>query len=178
MPDSTQPQPQPEPPSAVRVRRVGPDDRAVLERLWLLFRHDLSRFTGTLPHPDGTFRSERLEAALTDAGWAAFLAHHGDSPVGFAFVRSLERQPFVLNSFFVVAGARRTGVGSQFVHEVLATFPGRWEVAFQEANTVAGHFWRAVAASHDPRWSEERRAVPGQPDVPPDSWIGFTVHDR
>ena len=157
------------------VRRVTIEDRRVLERLWLLFRHDLSRFTGVLPRADGTFRSERLEAALTDPGWAAFLACCGDSPVGFAFVRSLERQPFVLNSFFVVAAVRGTGVSSALAHEVVTTFPGTWEVAFQEANTVATHFWRKVAAAHSPDWTEERRAVPGRPDLPADSWITFAV---
>ena len=175
MPDFA-PLPSPSP-SMLHVRRAHPDDRPVLERLWLLFRHDLSRFTGALPRPDGTFRSERLEAALTESGWAAFLATKGDSPVGFAFARSLEQEPFVLNSFFVVAGARRAGVGSALAHQVVTTFPGRWEVAFQEANTTAVPFWRQVAASHDPEWTEELRAVPGQLDLPPDSWVTFTVRD-
>jgi len=57
----------------VDVRRAAAQDRPVLERLWLLFRHDLSRFTGDLPRADGTYRSERLEAALTNPGWAAEL---------------------------------------------------------------------------------------------------------
>ena len=33
----------------VNVRRATAEDRPVLERLWLLFRHDLSRLTGDLP---------------------------------------------------------------------------------------------------------------------------------
>ena len=175
MPDST-PTPSPSLP-ILTVRRATAEDRPVLERLWLLFRHDLSRFTGDLPRTDGTFRSERLEAALTDPGWAAFLACCGDSPVGFAFVRRLERQPFVLNSFFVVAAVRGTGVGSALAHHVVTTFPGTWEVAFQEVNSVATHFWRKVAAAHGPGWTEERRAVPGQPHLPADSWITFEVDD-
>ena len=160
---------------ALTVRPASADDRPVLERLWLLFRHDLSRFTGALPRADGTFRSERLEAALMDPGWAAYLASRGDCPVGFAFVRSLERQPHVLNSFFTVAAVRGTGVGSALAQHVLTRHPGRWEVAFQEANTVAAHFWRKLAAAHDPQWCEERRDVPGRPHVPADSWISFDV---
>ncbi|HET8768050.1 MAG TPA: GNAT family N-acetyltransferase, partial [Pedococcus sp.] len=76
----------------------------MLERLWLLVRHDMSRFTGDLPRPDGSFRAERLESALTDPGWAAYTASLGAAPVGFAFVRGLHTQTRVLNSFFVVAG--------------------------------------------------------------------------
>jgi predicted acetyltransferase len=173
MPEPTPTPPRPLP--TLTVRRATADDRPVLERLWLLFRHDMSRFNGDLPRADGTFRSERLEAALTDRGWAAFLALRGDSPVGFAVVRSLERQPFILNSFFVVAAARGTGMGSALAHEVVASFPGTWEVAFQEANTVAAHFWRKVAAAHGPRWTEERRAVPDRPHLPADSWVTFEV---
>jgi predicted acetyltransferase len=63
-------------------------------------------------------------------------------------------------------------------HHVVTAHPGRWEVAFQEANTVAVHFWRKVAATHDPRWTEKRRPVPDRPHLPPDSWITFTVQDH
>lgn len=159
----------------VTVRRAVADDLPVLERLWLLFRHDLSRFNGDLPNADGTYRSERLELAMTDPGWAAFIGYRQDSPLGFAFVRSLDRQPFVLNSFFVVAAARGTGLSGSLVHHVLTAFPGSWEVAFQDSNTVAGHFWRKVAAAHDSRWAEEHRRVPGRPHLQPDSWITFEV---
>jgi predicted acetyltransferase len=157
------------------VRRATSHDRPVLERLWLLFRHDLSLFTGALPHPDGTFRSERLAASLTESGWAAFLAHQQEAPVGFALVRSLDRPPFVLSSFFVVAGVRGSGLAGAFARDVLAAFPGSWEVAFQEPNAVAARFWRRVAAAHDDGWSEVCRAVPDRPDLPPDSWVTFDV---
>lgn len=160
---------------ALTVRRATPADRPLLERLWLLFRHELSGLTGTLPRPDGTFRSERLDAALADPGWAAFVGFLGEAPVGFAFVRGLDGSPRVLNSFFVVAGARRSGVGSTLVGEVLGAFPGPWEVAFQEANEPAVGFWRRTAAAHDPHWAEELRPVPGRPEAAPDSWISFRV---
>jgi hypothetical protein len=66
-------------------------DRALVERLWLLFRHDMTEFNGGLPNPDGTFRSEWLVSALEDENWAAHLAFAGDRPVGFAFVRAAGR---------------------------------------------------------------------------------------
>jgi hypothetical protein len=51
-----------------------------VERLWLMFRHDLSEFSGQLPFPDGTFRSERVDAAFADPGWAAYLLYRQDHP--------------------------------------------------------------------------------------------------
>ncbi|HWM72468.1 MAG TPA: GNAT family N-acetyltransferase [Nocardioides sp.] len=164
-----------EPNVPVHVAPAGPEHAEILGRLWLLFRHDLTEFTGGLPFADATYRSERLALALRDATWAAALVQLGEVPVGFALVRSIDREPFVLNSFFVVRGARRSGVGREAVRQVLATRPGRWTVAFQDTNPGAVGFWRRVAADHDPQWTEEARPVPDRPDLPPDSWISFRV---
>ncbi|MEV4803188.1 GNAT family N-acetyltransferase [Nonomuraea sp. NPDC049421] len=155
---------------------VTASDRPVVERLWLMFRHDMSEFQGGLPRPDATFRSERLESAFADPGWAAYLMSCGDRPAGFAFVRGLDGPVRVLNSFFVVRAARRSGLGLRAVRVVVARHPGRWEIAFQEANTGAVAFWRRVAADlAGDAWTEERRPVPGRPEVPPDTWIAFTA---
>ncbi|GAB1821962.1 GNAT family N-acetyltransferase [Herbidospora sp. RD11066] len=158
------------------VRPATVADRPVVERLWLMFRHDMSEFTGGLPNPDGTYRTERLEAAFTDPGWAPYLVTGGDRPLGFAFVRSLDGPVRVLNSFFVVRGARRSGIGLYAVTEVVARHPGPWEVAFQDDNHAAVAFWRRAATEvAGDAWTEEKRPVPGRPDLPPDVWISFTL---
>ncbi|MFC4011192.1 GNAT family N-acetyltransferase [Nonomuraea purpurea] len=158
------------------VRPAGAADRPAIERLWLMFRHDMSEFGSLLPNADATFISERLHSAFTDADWAPYLFTSGDRPAGFAFVRNLAGPARVLNSFFVVRGARRTGLGLRAVQDVIARHPGPWEIAFQDANTGAVAFWRRVATEiAGDRWTEERRPVPGRPDVPPDAWISFTA---
>ncbi|MEV4570741.1 GNAT family N-acetyltransferase [Nonomuraea sp. NPDC049419] len=158
------------------VRPATAADRPVVERLWLMFRHDMSEFQGGLPRPDATFRSDRLESAFGDPGWTAYLLSCGDRPAGFAFVRGLDGPVRVLNSFFVVRAARRSGLGLRAVRDVVARHPGRWEIAFQEANAGAVAFWRRVAADlAGDAWTEERRPVPGRPEAPPDTWIAFTA---
>ncbi|MDX6364430.1 MAG: hypothetical protein QOC85_3440, partial [Streptomyces sp.] len=37
------------------VRLASVPDRPVVERLWLMFRHDMSELNDLLPNPDGTF---------------------------------------------------------------------------------------------------------------------------
>jgi predicted acetyltransferase len=162
----------------VTVRPVAPTELAVLERLWLMFHHDLSEFRGRLPDPDGTFHHERLRAAVDDPAWAAYLVWTQDRPVGLALVRALDQPVRVLNAFFIVRGLRRSGVGSRVVREVLLRHPGSWEVAFQDDNETAVHFWRRTArATAGEGWTEERRAVPARPDLPPDVWISFATDD-
>ncbi|MGW7548506.1 GNAT family N-acetyltransferase [Streptomyces sp. NPDC054770] len=163
----------------VVVRPAVPGDRPVVERLWLMFRHDLSGFRGLLPAPDGSFRDERVEDAFSSPDWAPYLFVRGEHPVGFAFVRALDAPARVLNSFFVVRGVRRTGIGLAAVREVLARHPGRWEIAFQYENPGAVAFWRRVAAeAAGDDWTERPRPVPGRPELPPDVWISFDTASR
>ena len=165
----------------VHVRPANPADRPTVERLWLMFRHDLSEFAAAgqlqLPNPDGTFRSERVDAAFGEGGgdWAPYLFWSGEHPVGFAFVRGINSATRVLNSFFVVRGARRAGGGMRAVRDVVARYPGSWAVAFQDANPGAVAFWRRVGEELAPgEWGEERRPVPEWPGLAPDVWVSFT----
>lgn len=173
-PPSLPPTPAPTPPE-VSVRPATPADHPVLERLWLMFRHDMADVDGRLPLPDGTYHGDRLAVALGgDPDWAPYLLASGERPVGLAFVRGLTGPVNVLNSFFVVRGARRAGHGLRAVQDVVARHAGRWEVAFQEQNAKAVCFWRRVAGEiAGTSWNEERRPVPGRPELPPDVWISF-----
>lgn len=161
---------------ALALRVAEAADRPVLERLWLMFRHDLSEFRGVLPNPDGTFRSDRLLAAFDDPDWVAYLLISDDRPVGLALVRGLKSATRVLSGFFVVRGLRRSGIGRRAVRQVLDRHPGRWQVAFQDDNPAAAHFWRRVATDlAGDAWTEDRRPVPDQPQLRPDTWISFTT---
>ncbi|MER6328632.1 GNAT family N-acetyltransferase [Streptomyces sp. NPDC014983] len=160
----------------VRVRPATPEDRPAVERLWLMFRHDMSEYQGGLPAADGTFRSERVESAFTAPGWAPYLLTCGDGLAGLAFVRGLDGPVRVLNSFFVARGVRRGGVGLRAAVDVLRRHPGRWEIAYQRGNAGAEAFWHRVAEEVAPGdWDRAERAVPGRPSLPPDLWLSFTV---
>lgn len=160
-------------PEPIFARRGTVADRQCLERLWLMFRHDMSSVTPALPNPDGSFRSERLEHALAEIGWQAWLLMLGEYPGGLAIVRSVDEPVRVLNSFFVVAGARRHRLGVDFARAVIGQYPGSWDIAYQDHNSAAAALWPAVARSFDPAYTIQRRAVPGKPDVPPDVWVSF-----
>lgn len=165
--------PQPDLPSPVLARRATVSDQAPLDMLWLIFRHDMSAYTRALPDRDGTYRRERLLLGLTDQAWSAWILAADDHPIGFALVRALDQPVHVLNSFFVVAPARRRGLGLRFARAVIQADPGRWTVAFQDANTAATRFWPRLAASFTSDWDLEYRPVPDRPDLPADTWVTF-----
>lgn len=78
----------------------------------------------------------------------------------------------MMAEFFVVRAVRRQQVGHEAMLQLFGMHPGRWEIAFQEANTGSARFWRRVAtAVAGDGWSEEPRPVPGKPEIAPDVWI-------
>jgi len=159
------------------VRRVTADDRVLMERLWLMFRHDLSEFQGQLPRPDGSYRTEWLEKVLTgDPDWAGYLVYSEENPIGFCFMRALTEPVHVLNAFFMVRPVRRKGLGLRAVLEVLGHHPGPCEVAFQANNEKAVRFWQRVATElSGDAWTQEERPIRDNPAAKPDVWISFKV---
>ncbi|MGC4894081.1 hypothetical protein [Micromonospora sp. DT31] len=96
----------------VSLRSLLPDDLPVLERLWQLYRHDLSEFRGMLPDVTGLFAPGRLPHHLHDTNTAGYLIRRDENPVGFAFVSGVTVAPLRIVEFFVVRAVRRSGVGS------------------------------------------------------------------
>ncbi|WP_343074453.1 GNAT family N-acetyltransferase [Phytoactinopolyspora limicola] len=139
-----------------------------------MFRHDMSEFNGVLPNTDATYRSDRLDLAFDHPDWIPYLITSDDRPIGLAFIYGLGGSVRTINSFVVVRGVRRQGAGLRAACDLVNLHPGPWQVAFQDVNAGAARFWRRVAtivAGQD--WTEERRAVPGRPDLPPDVWVSF-----
>lgn len=165
--------------SRVALHPVTPDTRPIVERLWQLYSHDMSEYRGTMPNADGTFPLDRLASFFGDPDRRAYLVYGMSRPVGLAFVRGLAEEPRVVGEFFVVRAARRQGIGRKTALELLRLHSGRWEIPFQEENPGAARFWRAVASDvAGNAWHEERRAVRGKPNIPPDVWIGLESEDR
>lgn len=153
---------------AIHLRSIGDEERPVLERLWQLYRHDLSEFRDSYPNADGLFKAMPANVSGyfidSDPGLAGFVLLGGEDPRKIA-------------EFFVVRSYRRQGVGQETALEVLRRHPGRWEIAFQEQNPKAARFWRRIAAevAGEGGYREERRPVPGKPHIPPDVWLTLTA---
>jgi predicted acetyltransferase len=170
----------------VGLRPLSAETRPVVERLWQLYRHDLSEFRGThgpagfrgsLPDEDGVFHVRSLAPFFEDdPDRAAYVFASGTSAIGFAFVSGLTADARLMSEFFVVRGLRGHGVARAAVDEVFALHPGTWEIPFQERNVAAARFWRRVSAEvGGDSVREELRPVPGKPEVPLDVWITVTV---
>lgn len=158
--------------ASTSLRPVTREQWPVVERLWQLYRHDLSEFRGSMPDGEGLYKPGRLPTYFGDRDGCGYLIYSGSALAGFALIRGLSDEPRVMGEFFVVRAVRRKRVGYEAALQLLGLHPGRWEIAFQEENPGAARFWRRVATDAAGRaWREERRPVPGKPEIPPDTWL-------
>jgi predicted acetyltransferase len=153
--------------------------RPVAERLWQLYKHDMSEFVGSLPNEDGEFKQGRLPGYFDNSDAAGYFILEDDHVVGFATVFHLRASVRAMGDFFVVRSARRRRVGEAAAAQLLSIYPGSWTITFQTANTSAGRFWRRLATQVvGEAWSEESLPVPSRPDVPPDIWLRFNFPEQ
>lgn len=164
-------------PATTPVELVPADrsDRAVLENLGQLYRHDLSEAYGLLPNADGTFNNRRLDAFRTgaDPEHRAWLIEVAGRLGGFVMVQPHEGDHSI-GDFFVVRALRGTGVGREAARQVIAGAPGRWRIGYQPYNPGVERFWQQVAtdAAGETWTSHDDPSVEGRP---PDRWIRFTT---
>lgn len=123
---------------------------SVLQNLFELYVHDFSEQVPLRLQQSGRFELSPGEAWWTrDDHFAHFIRVRGEL-VGFALVRRGSRVTQAVDvmdvaEFFVLRGARRTGVGTVAAHALFRLFPGAWEVRVRLTNPAALRFWsRAV----------------------------------
>lgn len=162
----------------VRLAAVSNDEWQIVAWLWQAYRQDMAPIVEGLPYADGRYQAAELNncPSPNGAGYLAWRSHPKtgeDAPVGFAVVDGLRRDRRSITGFWVAPAVRRYGVGRTLAIDVLSRHDDPWVIGFQHDNVGAGEFWRSVAdtAFGAGRWTENLRAVPGRPDVPPDHFI-------
>jgi Predicted acetyltransferase len=76
-----------------------------------------------------------------------------EQPVGFALVsrpprNRREQFDYCMAEFFVVASARRRGVGRDAAHLIFNRFAGNWLITEFAYNKAAVAFWRAIISDY------------------------------
>ena len=123
-------------PAALRLEPFGERTRSTVERLWQLYRHDLSGAFETTPDVDGRFPAGRLPRYFAEPDTPGFLMRLDGAAVGFCGV--LPHEGFVsMGDFFVVRGLRRTGVGQAAALRLIRSRPGPWYTAYMLAITAS-----------------------------------------
>lgn len=145
--------------AAVTVDLAKPSEQSLLAGMMQFYFYDFSEMepegSASMEFtPEGDFGDyEYLPAYWREAGRIPLIIRRGGKPVGFALLnrhshldgREVERN---MAEFFVARKHRRHGVASEAVRQILAAYPGRWEIAVVARNKGGLGFWpRAIEAA-------------------------------
>ena len=99
------------------TRRAGPDDFDAIAELWREFDHEVPP---PIHEGPADVEKELAEVAEILAGEVAFVAEDDGRPVGFALARRRTPTLATLTDLYVRQDARRSGVATELMREVLA----------------------------------------------------------
>ena len=142
----------------VSVRLADDSERTSIERLSQFYIYDFSEM-----EPPGSNEMEfseqggyrplpEIDSYWRVEGFRPLLIRVKDRLAGFALINTRSRHSgrveHNMAEFFVARKYRRRGVAAEAVCQVLARYPGHWEVAVAERNVAARAFWpRAIGAA-------------------------------
>jgi predicted acetyltransferase len=131
------------------VRLVIVDDEDVrLRRLLQLYLYEWSVRVVVPIRPDARFVYDELAHYRSGDGTRLallFVDLETETPLGFAL--AWHKPPsWSLEEFFILAGARRRGIGTRAARALFATHPGPWTFTVRPENADALRFWRHVTA--------------------------------
>ena len=147
----------------LRDARSSDDDREWIRAIYRNYLSELSVSKSGLFPALGEWDARESEFL---AGWFSdhlshpFVILNQGARVGFALVtRSPTDTSHRLSEFFVVAAARRLGIGRSAATLLMSRFAGDWEIVEDEHNRAALAFWRSVIVTlTDGRYRETRLA--------------------
>ncbi len=87
-----------------------------------------------------------------------FVISYNGEPVGFAFVRTLERAHEIAE-FYVRPARRGCGIGRAAVEALFSAFSGPWRIPVQDSNTEGLKFWERVLPASGPKSIEGSSVV-------------------
>ena len=148
-----------------------------MRELWQLYMSELAEFRKSVVLVNDRFRDDRLLTYLAYEDHWPLLIKENNEIVGFSLIRKSKPETHVIGEFFIKPESRRIGVGTLAVSKIVHSFPGNWEVPFQEENAKAAIFWRRTISQLGCEVSEVNSPMLDNPDLAHEVWLSFTITD-
>jgi predicted acetyltransferase len=144
---------------------VTKSDKPILDRLYQLYLHDFSVYTGQNVNNSGLYdHDEHYNDFWEDPRWNPFFIYEDDGLAGFVVVLfenyDVDPDPtHVIWDFMVLRKYRRKGIGREAAILAFNQYKANWAVAQMGTNEPAIQFWRSVIGAYTGgRYTETYRA--------------------
>jgi len=136
----------------VCLMKVSEGNRALLWQLLQQYLQEMAQYYDLAMDADGNYAYRYFDAYFTDPDRKAFLICCGEKTAGFALINPhsyIEKTPdHVLAEFFILPEYRRMHIGYESAQCILHSFPGRWEIKYNEKNAAASKLWNRIASQY------------------------------
>ena len=141
-------------------------DRELLWNINQKYLYEMTLYYDDPMDEKGNYHYGYFDAYFTDPSRKALLIHDDRTLVGFAMVNPYSyidaRPDHVLAEFTIFPQYRRRHLAKEAATQILAAYPGRWEIKYNENNLAAKALWHSVAAPYHPvahRYSENETVL-------------------
>ena len=135
----------------IRLQDVRSEDRELLWNIHQKYLYEMTNYYPDVMDDQGNYRYGHFEGYFTDPARKALFIFDDETLVGFAMLcpySYLGHHPdYTMAEFTVFPAYRRKHAAFEAAGLILRTFPGRWEIKYNEGNTAAKKLWKAVTAS-------------------------------
>ena len=118
------------------------------------YLYEMTAFYPDEMDENGELHYGYFEDYFVDPKRRAFFLYDGDTMVGFAMTHPYSviggEPDHTMAEFTIFPSYRRRRFATEAARLILATYPGRWEIKFNEKNLAAKRLWTAIAAPYEP----------------------------
>ena len=133
----------------VELRPISRDQLPVLQRLYQLYRYDLSECSGQDIGPDGHYPHVELESYVSEPNFGSYFIFVDGSIAGLILVNLQshthgDETVKNLDDLFILRKYRGQGVGTRAAGKLFEERPGWWQTNKKTYNGPAMQFWGRV----------------------------------
>lgn len=138
----------------IRLQAVRTEDHDLLWNINQKYLYEMTAFYDDLMDENGNYHYGYFEDYFIDPRRKAFFIYDDGSLVGFVLISPYSyighQHDYSLAEFTIFPAYRRKHLAKESVNLILSTYPGRWEIKFNEKNIGAKKLWTGIAAPFNP----------------------------
>ncbi len=138
----------------IRLETVRQEDKALLWNLHQKYLYEMTNYYGNEMDAQGNYQYGYFDAYFTEPERTALLIYEDTTLIGFAMLNPYSyfgaHPDHVLAEFTVFPRYRRRHLGRAAAERIFRTYPGSWEIKYNEKNAKAKALWTSVTAPHHP----------------------------
>ena len=139
----------------IQLKAVGPEDKSLFWNINQKYLYEITLYYPDEMDEQGNYHYGYFDAYFTDAARKAYFICDDDKMIGFAMLNpysAIGHEPdYTMAEFTIFPAFRRKHFALDAARMILSSFPGRWEIKYNNRNVAAKKLWNEVCKPYCPK---------------------------